>query len=105
MMRWSTLLGVLGCLITLVFAMRLNLSLGISDLTFVIVSSLITDTLSTAFSQLPVLVLFAKITPKNIEATVFALFTGVLNLSAIVISPNVGIVVNNLLVGVTLQSL
>ncbi len=50
MMKWNSLLGVLGCLITLVFAMRLNLSLGISDLSFVIVSSLITDTLSTAFS-------------------------------------------------------
>ena len=54
---------------------------------------------------MPVLVLFAKITPKNIEATVFALFTGVFNLSAIVISPNMGILINKLFVGVTLSSL
>ena len=51
------------------------------------------------------LVLFAKITPKNIEATVFALFTGVLNLSAIVISPNMGIIINQTFVGVSLSSL
>ena len=69
------------------------------------ISSVITDTLSTAFSQLPVLVLFAKITPKNIEATVFALFTGVLNFSAIVLSPNMGIIINDLFVGVSLTSL
>jgi MFS family permease len=105
LMEWNILIGSLGCLISLIFAMRLNLAIGISDIAFVIVSSVITDTLSTAFSQLPVLVLFAKITPKNIEATVFALFTGVLNLSAIVISPNMGILINQTFVGVTLTSL
>ena len=98
-------MGVIGGFIGLIFAMRLNLSLGISDLAFVILSSLITDTLSTAFSQMPVLVLFAKITPPNIEATVFALFTGLFNLSSIVISPNVGILINKLFVGVTLDNL
>jgi hypothetical protein len=105
LMRWNIMIGIVGTMICLVFAMRLNLVIGISDIVFVIVSSIITDTLSTAFSQLPVLVLFAKITPKNIEATVFALFTGVLNLSAIVISPNVGIIINSTFVGVTLDSL
>ena len=54
---------------------------------------------------MPVLVLFAKITPPNIEATVFALFTGIFNLSSIVISPNVGILLNKLFVGVTLDNL
>jgi Na+/melibiose symporter-like transporter len=105
LMRWNIFIGIVGTFISLMFAMRLNLALGISDIVFVIVSSIITDTLSTAFSQLPVLVLFAKITPKNIEATVFALFTGVLNLSAIVIAPNVGIIINKTFVGVTLASL
>jgi BT1 family len=52
-----------------------------------------------------VLVLFAKITPPKIEATVFALFTGVLNLSAIVLSPNVGVILNDLFVGVSTSSL
>ena len=105
LLEWNILIGSLGCFINLIFAMRLNLLIGISDIAFVLVSSVITDTLSTAFSQLPVLVLFAKITPKNIEATVFALFTGVLNLSAIVISPNMGIIINQTFVGVTLTSL
>jgi hypothetical protein len=104
-MLWNSIMGVVGGFISLIFATRLNLSLGISDLTFVILSSIVTETLSTAFSQMPVLVLFAKITPPNIEATVFALFTGIFNLSAIVISPNMGIIVNKLFVGVTLDNL
>ena len=104
-MLWNSIMGVVGGFISLIFATRLNLSLGISDLTFVILSSIVTETLSTAFSQMPVLVLFAKITPPNIEATVFALFTGLFNLSAIVISPNMGIIVNKLFVGVTLDNL
>ncbi len=54
---------------------------------------------------MPVLVLFAKITPRNIEATVFALFTGLFNLSAIVLSPNVGIVINSLFVHVNNDNL
>lgn len=104
-MLWNSIMGVVGGFISLIFATRLNLSLGISDLAFVILSSIVTETLSTAFSQMPVLVLFAKITPPNIEATVFALFTGIFNLSAIVISPNMGIIVNKLFVGVTLDNL
>ena len=104
-MLWNSIMGVVGGFISLIFATRLNLSLGISDLAFVILSSIVTETLSTAFSQMPVLVLFAKITPPNIEATVFALFTGLFNLSAIVISPNMGIIVNKLFVGVTLDNL
>jgi Na+/melibiose symporter-like transporter len=105
LMKWNMIIGIVGTFIGLTFAMRLNLYLGISDIAFVILTSIITDTLSTALSHMPVLVLFAKITPKNIEATVFALFTGVLNLSGIVISPNMGILVNKLFVGVTLSSL
>ena len=50
LLEWNILIGSLGCFITLIFAMRLNLALGISDIAFVIVSSVITDTLSTAFS-------------------------------------------------------
>lgn len=50
LMEWNILIGILGTFINLIFAMRLNLVLGISDIAFVIVSSVITDTLSTAFS-------------------------------------------------------
>lgn len=79
--------------------------LGISDLAFIICTSSVVDTLSLAFSQLPTLVLFAKITPHHIEATVFAVLTGVFNLANFVIAPNIGVVVNKWFVGVTSQHL
>ena len=54
---------------------------------------------------MPTLVLFAMITPKNIEATVFALFTGIFNLANGVLSPNMGVLINSWFVGVTVNSL
>jgi len=50
---------------------------------------------------MPAMVLFTKITPVHIEATVFALFTGVSNLSFTVLSPIVGAGINKYFVGVT----
>jgi BT1 family len=50
LMRWNINIGIIGTAIWLIFAMRLNLAMGISDLAFVIISSMVTDTLSTAFS-------------------------------------------------------
>jgi len=72
------------------FVLRLNLSLGIDDLAFVILTSIFSDTASLAFSLLPSVVLFAKITPVHIEATIFALLTGAFNFSNNVGSPLVG---------------
>jgi hypothetical protein len=78
-------------MISLILVLRLNVTLlGVSDLVFVILSSLVSDTMSLAFSLLPTLVLFTKITPTKIEASVFALLTGVSNFSNGVASPIVG---------------
>ena len=79
--------------------------MGISDLAFVICSGVVTDTLSMAFSQFPSMVLFAKVTPKYIEATVFALLTGCSNLSNSVISPLLGNLINDFFVGVNRENL
>lgn len=54
---------------------------------------------------MPTLVLFAKITPDHIEATVFAVLTGMFNFVNTVLSPNAGIIVNKWFVGVTSQDL
>ena len=54
-----------------------------------------------AFVDLPCMVLFAKIIPKNIEGTVFAFLTGTINLSNGVLSPIVGSIVNDAFFGVT----
>jgi membrane protein DedA with SNARE-associated domain len=86
----SQFLGLIGCLCNLAFALRLNVKYGIDDLTFVILLSIFGETTALAFTLLPTLVLFAKITPHHIEATVFALLTGTYNLANNVGSPLIG---------------
>ena len=85
--KLSILIGFFGGFFSLAQVLRLNLMIGINDVFFVIFTSLVTNTLYYAYSNLPILVLFAKITPKHIEATIFALLTGVSNFSSSVLSP------------------
>jgi hypothetical protein len=62
------------------FAMRWNLAMGINDYVFIIFSDVVFGAISTSFGTLPILALFAKITPRRIEGTMFAFLTGTSNL-------------------------
>lgn len=53
-----------------------------------------------AFVMLPIMVLFAKITPEKIEGTCFAFLTGTMNFKNSVVSPLVGSYINDYFVGV-----
>lgn len=61
------------------FVLRKNVQYGIPDLPLLIFTETVQDTLSMAFIFLPMSVLFAKICPRNIEATCFAILAGVSN--------------------------
>ena len=50
-------------------------------LVFMVMTSTITDLLQDAFQRLPGMVLFAKMIPSNIESSMFAMLTGLMNLS------------------------
>lgn len=54
---------------------------------------------------LPSLALFAKITPMKIEGTVYAVLTGTTNLSSTLLSPMVGVWINERFVHVTANDL
>jgi Na+/melibiose symporter-like transporter len=82
------------------FAKRWNLSLGIPDLVFLLFTDVIFNVISTLVFSLPLLALFAKITPKKIEGTTFAFLTGTMNLASSVIAPAVGTFINHKFVGV-----
>ena len=56
-------------------------------------------------STLPTLALFAKITPVKIEGTVFAFLTGTTNLASNVISPMIGVWINEKYFNVTAEDL
>ena len=89
----------------MLWAKRVNLDYGISDGHFVIITDVVLGTLSLAYSNLPTMVLFAKITPSHIEATCFAFLTGCVNFSNGVISTYAGSLVNDTFVGVTSKDL
>jgi MFS family permease len=61
--------------------------------------------LGLALNILPTMALFAKICPKKIEGTTFAFLTGTTNLASSVISPMVGVYINNHFVGVNADDL
>jgi len=91
---WNVVINVVGTFLNYVFAMRWNLEMGISDMAFIIFSDVVFGALNTAFQLLPLLSLFAKICPKRIEGTMFALLTGFFNLDSDVIQPMMGSWIN-----------
>ncbi|CDW91088.1 UNKNOWN [Stylonychia lemnae] len=107
--RSLIILGIIinttGCAMGLLQALRYNLVLGIDDVTFVVFTSTITDTLGLAFIQLPMMVLFAKVCPPFIEATVFSLLTGIYNFSNFTLSPMIGVLINRLFIRVSNSNL
>ena len=85
--------------------MRYNITvLGMSDIYFTVITSLFDGTFALAFSLLPTLVLFTRITPSLIEASMFALLTGSFNFANEVASPFVGSMVCKIF-GVTSENL
>jgi len=98
---WNVVFGVVGAWLNYMFAMRWNLEMGINDYAFIIFSDVVFGAISTSFGTLPILALFAKITPRRIEGTMFAFLTGTSNLDQGVIAPAMGSWINYQFVGVS----
>ena len=73
---FTNLLGAIGCIL---FVRQIYF--GMSPLVSMIMTSTVTDLLQDAFLKLPGMVLFAKMIPANIESSMFAMLTGLMNLS------------------------
>lgn len=71
--------GLLFAPFSFIFIFRINIKYGIPDVPLLLFSEVVQETLSMAFIFLPLSVLFAKICPKHIEATCFALLAGISN--------------------------
>ena len=67
-----------------------NKTLGINDVVFSIMSDALLKALFVAFINMPSLVVQTKITPKNVEATIYSLFRTISNLTSDFISPMMG---------------
>ena len=97
--------GVLQAFFNYAFAKRWNLQWGIPDKVFLFVTDPVMSVVSTILYVLPLLSLFAKVTPPRIEGTIFAFLTGTWNLSRTVISPGMGSFINHQFVGVNKNDL
>lgn len=102
---WSTIVSVVSSVCQYSFAMRWNKYIYVNDIVFVVVTDTIFNVISMAMNTLPTMALFAKVTPAKIEGTVFAFLTGTTNLANNVISPMIGVWINEKFVGVTADDL
>ena len=95
MIIWAMIMSSLGCFLTFSFAKRWNLEVDISDMAFMFFTDIVFNTLSAILYSLPLMSLFAKVTPPRIEGTIFAFLTGTMNFGNTVISPAVGTFINH----------
>lgn len=102
---WSTVISCISGLCQYGFAMRWNKAIGINDMAFILITDTAFGVISQAMNTLPTLALFAKITPMKIEGTVFAFLTGTTNLASNVLSPMVGVWINEKFFNVTADDL
>lgn len=76
------LIRFLASLCYLVLIKQWNHVIGIPDVIFIIIIEVVFSTLLFAFKGLPMLVLLAKVTPKRVEGSCFALLMSTLNFSS-----------------------
>lgn len=81
----------------------LGKTMGLSPYVFVVLTSLIFDTVSTSLAFLPGMVIFAKLIPESIETSMFSLLVGITN-AAMMVSKFTGNFCN-LFVGVSTDNL
>jgi hypothetical protein len=101
---WAQIVTIVSCGMSLLLVLRVNLLIGVSDLTLVFLTSPVLSVFIMAFTHLPNLVLFAKLIPLHIEATMFSSITSILNLAPNQGGRGLGIVINSF-VGVSLDNM
>lgn len=95
MVFFAMITASISAFLNFVFAKRWNLNIGISDLAFLFFTDVVFNVIQVVLYSLPILALFAKITPAKIEGTIFAFLTGTMNLASTVISPGMGTLINS----------
>ena len=82
-------------------AERYNLKLGISDMTVLLFGSFLIYGTKFALVELSAIVLFQKLIPPHVEATMMAFSMGVLNISLELMGQIIGVIVNQHYIGIT----
>lgn len=92
MMLMALIINAFGAATTVLFTTQNTF--GLPPLAFVCLTSTVTDTLYSAYTTLPAMVLFAKLIPENVESSMFAMLTGLMNFSQFFLSIELGIFFN-----------
>lgn len=103
MILLACFVNFIGASLTMLFC--INVTFGIPPFLFVCLTSTVTDTLYMAFAKLPLMVLYAKVIPEKIEASMFAFLMGLSNLSNLFIAKNWANFLNAMFVGCTRDNL
>jgi Na+/melibiose symporter-like transporter len=102
MLAVAMCINCVGSVMTLLFV--LDKTFGLSPFLFVCLTSTVTDTIFLALSNLPSMVLFAKLIPSQIESSMFAMLMGLMNLSTTVLAKLLGNMYNSA-IGVSNENL
>ena len=92
MMVLACFINMVGSVGSMLFVREITF--GLSPLVFIIATSAVTDTLYSAFVTMPSMIVFAKLIPQNIESSMFALLTGLMNFSNLFVSKMLGNFIN-----------
>lgn len=98
-------LGVFSTFIDLWQILRINIEWGISDMVVLCFGSSVIYAVQFALSQLPSLVLFQKLTPPHVEATMMAFSASIVNMSRGLIGQLTGVAINKLFLHITQDDL
>lgn len=85
----SILLTTITTVFDIMYVLRVHEGI-LNDYVMLIFTNLLEDLVNMRFSNLPQMVINGKVTPKSIEATVFAVFAGMSNLGYGVVAPIIG---------------
>ena len=96
---------VIGKALWIAYISKYTLDIWISDEVFLIIDTIIFQSLTQAFAAIPLRVLFIKICPEGIEGTVYAALLGTANFSHNVVQPMVGSFLNDRFIGVTYKNI
>ena len=104
LIQLNALFAILIAPLTLIYALRLNLGMGIPDLFCIIITEYVSWSLGRCFVFLLIQVIITKICPKHIEATSFAFMAIILNVRGL-LSSYTGSWINEIWVGCTQSDL
>lgn len=89
----------------LLLSSRLNLTIGIPDIVLFMLGGSIAERLEKGFFFFPSMIIYSKIFPVGIEATLWSLTSSVQFCSFLLLRPLMGVLINNLFIHVTVENM